>query len=79
MFLHVTADKLKVTVAGSTLRIVGAHTGDKVAVYATDGKLVVNSVVNDDYVQNISLASVPAGTYIVKVGHDTVKVRVSRR
>lgn len=75
----VTADKLKVTVAGSTLRIVGAHTGDKVAVYATDGKLVVNSVVNDDYVQNISLASVPAGTYIVKVGHDTVKVRVSRR
>ena len=75
----VTADKLKVTVAGSTLRIVGAHTGDKVAVYAADGKLVVNSVVTDDYVQNISLSSLTTGTYIVKVGHDTVKVRVSRR
>ena len=75
----VTADKLKVTVAGSTLRIVGAHTGDKVAVYAADGKMVANSVVTDDYVQNISLSSLTAGTYIVKVGHDTVKVRVSRR
>ena len=75
----VTADKLKITIAGSTLRIVGAHAGDKVAVYATDGKLVVNSVVTDDYVQNISLGSLTAGTYIVKVGHDTVKVRVSRR
>ena len=75
----VTADKLKITIAGSTLRIVGAHAGDKVAVYATDGKLVVNSVVTDDYVQNISLSLLPAGTYIVKVGHDTVKVRVSRR
>ena len=57
----------------------GAHTGDKVAVYAADGKLVVNSVVTDDYVQNISLSSLTTGTYIVKVGHDTVKVRVSRR
>ena len=75
----VTTDKLKITVAGSTLRIVGAHTGDKVAVYAADGKLVANSVVTDDYVQNISLSSLTAGTYIVKVGHDTVKVRVSRR
>ena len=75
----VTADKLKVTVAGSTLRIVGAHTGDKVAVYAADGKMVAHSVVTDDYVQNISLSSLTAGTYIVKVGHDTVKVRVSRR
>jgi len=70
---------LKVTIAGGTLRIAGAHTGDKIAVYAADGKLVVDSVVTDDYVQNISLSLLPAGTYIVKVGHDTVKVRVSRR
>lgn len=70
---------MKVTIAGSTLRIVGAHTGDKIAVYATDGKLVVDSVVTDDYVQNISLSYLSAGTYIVKVGRDTVKVRVSRR
>ena len=75
----VTADKLKITIAGSTLCIVGAHAGDKVAVCAADGKLVVNSVVTDDYVQNISLSSLTTGTYIVKVGHDTVKVRVSRR
>ncbi len=50
----VTADKLKITIAGSTLRIVGVHTGDKVAVYAADGKMVAHSVVTDDYVQNIS-------------------------
>lgn len=71
--------KFSVEIVGSNLRLVGAHTGDKIAVYATDGKLMVHGVVEDSYVQNVSLANLTAGTYIVKIGKDTVKVRISRR
>lgn len=75
----VESQQLKVEIAGNTLRIIGAHTGDKIAVYAADGKLLINDVVEDSYIQNVSLSRLTAGTYIVKVGKETVKVRVSRR
>lgn len=71
--------KLKVEVAGNTLRITGAHTGDKITIYTMDGKLVNRSIAEDSYVQNISLSNLTIGNYIVKIGKESIKVRISRR
>ena len=71
--------KCNVEVVGNNLRITGAHTGDNISVYSVDGKLVAHSVVEESYVQNVSLANLTIGTYIVKIGKETLKVRISRR
>lgn len=75
----VEAEKFKVEIVDNTLRIKGAHTGDKIAVYAIDGKLIASDVVEDNYIQDVPLSGLTAGTYIVKVGKESIKLRVSRR
>ena len=75
----VESQQMKVEIAGNTLRIIGAHTGDKIAVYALDGKTILEDKVGDTYIQDVSLSALNTGTYIVKVGKSNFKVCVSHK
>ena len=68
---------VKVKVEGNSLVVLGARQGVRIALYAADGKLVAGTVATDDYSQTLDIASATAGVYVVKVGGDTFKLRVS--
>ena len=70
---------MKVKTEGSSLVVLGAHTGDRIALYTTDGKLVASTMATDNYSQSLNIASVGTGVYVVKVGNDTFKLNVSRK
>ena len=70
---------VKVKTEGSSLVVLGAHTGDRIALYTTDGKLVASTMATDNYSQSLNIASVGTGVYVVKVGNDTFKLNVSRK
>ena len=70
---------VRVKVEGNSLVVLGARSGDKIALYAADGKLIAATVATDDYSQALDIASATAGVYVVKVGADTFKLRVSRK
>ena len=70
---------VKVKAEGNSLVVLGARQGDKIDVYAADGKQLISTLATDDYKQTISVATLSAGVYVVKVGNDTFKLSVSAK
>ncbi len=70
---------VKVKVEGSNIVVLGAHAGDRIAIYTADGKQLTSRTATDDYKQTLDIASVTTGVYVVKVGSDTFKLKVSRK
>ncbi len=69
---------VKVMVEGNNLVVLGAHAGDRIALYTTEGKQMASLTATDSYRHDISLATATAGVYVVKVGHSTFKLKISR-
>ena len=70
---------VKLAVEGSSLVVLGAHAGDRIVLYTADGKQFASLTAADDYRQTIDIASVATGVYVVRVGRDTFKLKVSRK
>ncbi len=65
-----------VEIGEGVIRIIGAHTGDNVALCTIAGQVVYSSVIGDSYIHEISTASLAPGTYVVSVGKESFKVLV---
>lgn len=70
---------IKLKVAGNSLEVLGAHQGTHIAVYAANGMLFANTIATDDYCQTIDLSAASEGVYVVKVGQDTFKLKISKK
>lgn len=61
-----TAQHAVFTLSANTLSASGLMANERIALYATDGKLLVNGQAGSDGRAIISMSSLPAGVYVVR-------------
>lgn len=64
----------RVVAQGNTIRIIGAHAGDRVSVVSAAGACVASAIIADSYATTIDCTALSAGTYLVTVGGEVTKI-----
>jgi hypothetical protein len=67
---------LKISVAGSAIRIIGAQTGDVVTLATVDGRIISSARVRDTYVYELSTSELLPGIYLLQVADRSLKLWV---
>jgi hypothetical protein len=67
---------LKISVADSAIRIIGAQTGDVVTLATVDGRIISSARVRDTYVYELSTSELLPGIYLLQVADRSLKLWV---
>lgn len=73
-----TSNGIRIEAKNGMLNVYGAPEKSTINIFTTDGSLVSAIPVSDQYKKSVSLLGKPAGTYIIKVGKSTFKLRINR-